>query len=724
MTAIRLYPPLFEEGKDAEFLRSGRTLSFTQSPRDNSVAVFATNTAVDSKALKLFKEKYPESQDIYTASTDTLPSSERRLFVTETSVIFASLQDFKNNQREQDPRLGRNEQASQVLIKHAVDYVKFVMDSWGKASKPVNRPQPLRYDANHYRTLYTCLSLFVVLYLPEAGFDDAPVGEELMEWLNTHFIEPSSEEGDHLSSQDRPWEDESFWPYLTRSVLRGFSKASVFLLETLARHPSEHLQSVAQHLAPLLSSHPRIVQFTSERDFVVALRRWKEKVKTLRLELDRVPEDAREDDFENWWKSFSNIVGILEGRSEIIQNICVDLNADWKEYCAVWSIFVNHRLRRQDLPDVVNQILESMPPDPTDPEDMIHVALFRGETMQALSHAAKLDGWLAAHWVDLMEAVDLLNPRVDDESDISVRDQYILSYADYLHSDPALWRITVAYMCSCGPMGKERADQVLLRVPISFKTSPGKSGDVNAAARSGEVPTALRAVVETCHEYGRESVRRMVCTIAARNFLHHREYGQAVSYATSAENWTWLGRIVDGVLGQYIKHGPEVFARSVAAVAPTLQELRAHPGADGVFTHRLMFAVRYAEFHQRRLRGDLQDAALDLLTMFNEDLAPKTWWGVLLCDAVELIRNDNLMLFSSSGAVELIKRLEEVHLRASQGSGDAYLSVLMVTMGSNEAEALQRLKSARLTLAKYYAKCTMIAGGHDIKGSRTGIIAV
>ena len=137
-----------------------------------------------------------------------------------------------------------------------------------------------------------------------------------------------------------------------RSVLRGFSKAPVFLLETLSRHPSEHLRSVAQHLAPLLSSHPRIVQFSSERDFVIALRRWKEKVKTLRLELDRVPEGAREDEYENWWKPFSNIVGILEGRPEIIQTICVDLNADWKEACAVWSIFVNHRLRRQDLPCV------------------------------------------------------------------------------------------------------------------------------------------------------------------------------------------------------------------------------------------------------------------------------------------------------------------------------------------------------------------------------------
>lgn len=721
MTVIRLYPPLFEEGKHVEFLGSGRTVCAAQSPRDNSVAVFATN-AVDSQNPRSLENKRFDSRDIYTASTDHIPSSERRLFVTDTSVVFASLQDFKNNHSEQDSLIGRSEQVSPVLIKHAVDYVRIVVDSWAQASKPLNRTQPLQYDANHYRILYNCLSLFVVLYLPEAGFDDAPVGEELMEWLNTHFIEPSSEEGDYLSSQDRPWQDEIFWAYLTRSVLRGFSQAPVFLLGTLSRHPSEHLQDVAQHLTPLLSSHPRIVQFSTEREFVVALRRWKEKVKSLRLELDRVPEDAREDDFENWWKPFSNIVGILEGRPEIIQSICVDLNADWKEVCAVWSIFVNHRLRRQDLPEVVSQILEAMPPDPTDLEDTIHVALFRGETMEALSHAATLDIWLAAHWVDLMEPLDLLTPRISDDPEVSIRDQYVLSYADYLHSDPALWRITVAYMCSCGSIGRERADQVLLRVPISFNRNVANSHGANV---SGEVPDTLRAVVETCHEYGRESVRRMVCTIAAQNFLRRGEYGLGVSYATSAENWTWLGRIVDAVLTEYIKHGPEVFARSVAAVAPSLQELRAHPGADGVFTHRLMFAVRYAEFHQRRLNGDLQEAALDVLTMFSEGLAPKSWWGVLLCDAVDLVRNDDLMLYSSSGAVELLRRLEEVHLGASQGAGDDYLSILMVTMkGSDESEALRRLKSARLSLAKYYAKCTMVAGGRDISGSRVGIIAV
>ena len=104
----------------------------------------------------------------------------------------------------------------------------------------------------------------------------------------------------------------------------------------------------------------------------------------------------------------------------------------------------------------------------------------------------------------------------------------------------------------------------------------------------------------------------------------------------------------------------------MAAVAPSLQELRAHPGADGVFTHRLMFAVRYAEFHQRRLNGDLQEAALDVLTMFSEGLAPKTWWGVLLCDAVDLVRNGKVnpssWIFSETNTIPFRHRRSDAVL--------------------------------------------------------------
>lgn len=122
-----------------------------------------------------------------------------------------------------------------MIRKLAIDYVNFIKECWIHASvshglldlgksniisqQPIPRLEgPLQYTSDHYRSLYTCFSLFVVLYLAEPGYEDAPVGDELMEWLNIHFIEPSTEEGDHLSALERPWEDESFWPYLTRYV--------------------------------------------------------------------------------------------------------------------------------------------------------------------------------------------------------------------------------------------------------------------------------------------------------------------------------------------------------------------------------------------------------------------------------------------------------------------------------------------------------------------------
>lgn len=75
-------------------------------------------------------------------------------------------------------------------------------------------------EADHYRVLYSCMSLFVALYLPENDQEYSPVGEELMEWLNFNFINPTTEEGDQLSAQERPWEDAEFWPYLMRYPIR------------------------------------------------------------------------------------------------------------------------------------------------------------------------------------------------------------------------------------------------------------------------------------------------------------------------------------------------------------------------------------------------------------------------------------------------------------------------------------------------------------------------
>ena len=93
---------------------------------------------------------------------------------------------------------------------------------------------------------------------------------------------------------------------------------------------------------------------------------------------------------------------------------------------------------------------------------------------------------------------------------MTLRDQYILSYAEYLHSDPALWRITVDYMYSCNEVGQRRADEVLLRVPLRLQEQNSNLA-VDSRIRSGEIVGVLKDVNKACFDYQRENVRRTVC---------------------------------------------------------------------------------------------------------------------------------------------------------------------------------------------------------------------
>ncbi|TFK17557.1 hypothetical protein FA15DRAFT_675993 [Coprinopsis marcescibilis] len=700
---LDLVPALVGPDEFNALVSKGQTISVAASPLNDSHALFITPTY--DHALNA-KSSDSEDQPIYFISLHGAPSSERRLFITDTLAIFTAMRDLKNSAKSQPQDWLQSDSSITVLRKLGIDYSTFIKECWVHASQPIPRDGPLQFPSDHYRSLFTCFSLFVILFTPEPGYEQAPVGDELMEWLNTHFIEPSTEEGDHLSSLDKPWEDETFWPYLTRAILRGLTKAAVFFLETLSTRTSQDLIPMAETLQSIVQSQPRLQNFTTEREFAQAIRRWKDKVKALRVDMDRIPESKRFDEFENWWERLSDIVGILEGRAEVVKRVCEDLGADWKEVCVAWGIFVDPRLRRQDLPDVVADVLMDMPPDPTSLEDNIHAALFSSSFPDALEHSFDLDPWLSAHLADLMEALSLLEPPADEDLEMSLRDFYVLSYAEYLHSDPALWRITVDYMYACGEIGKKRGDEVLLRVPLKLHQTNNPSAD---SIRAGDITGTLKDINESCLQYQRETVRRTVCNIASQIFIQEKNYGLAASYSTSAENWTGLGRIVDYVLEEYIQRGPQPFIEYASAIAPIIPTLTNQPKINGVFYHRMIFAARYARLHELLGRHEFVEAALDIVTIFQEDVAPSSWWAVVLCDSVPLLEYEPRLLFSSPQASLLLLKLEEVIARASHGASTEYLSTLLRTIpNGNTNAALHRLQVVRLALARYFARCTVL----------------
>lgn len=120
--------------------------------------------------------------------------------------------------------------------------------------------------------------------------------------------------------------------------------------------------------------------------------------------------------------------------------------------------------------------------------------------------------------------------------------------------------------------------------------------------------------------------------------------------------------------------------------------------------------------------------------MFREELVPKSWWGMLLKQAGELLLQDgtsgptanlgnqsalmiilfidDIMPFDVLEVFELLRRLEEVQTRVAQGSGTEYLGILMRQLQKGgEKEALRQLESVRLALARYFARCSVLHVG-------------
>lgn len=128
----------------------------------------------------------------------------------------------------------------------------------------------------------------------------------------------------------------------------------------------------------------------------------------------------------------------------------------------------------------------------------------------------------------------------------------------------------------------------------------------------------------------------------------------AVSYCISAEDWVGLGRVVDRVLDEYIINGlcylkifrfeanmlnfegPQIFSQYAVAIAPSAQKLQI-PQGHGLSAHRLVFTVQYARLHELFERHEYQEAANNIVAIFSQDVVPKSWWAIILCDAVQLL---------------------------------------------------------------------------------------
>jgi hypothetical protein len=75
------------------------------------------------------------------------------------------------------------------------------------------------------------------------------------------------------------------------------------------------------------------------------------------------------------------------------------------------------------------------------------------------------DWWLVAHLTDLMEMADLLETRSNlglmvDETDVELREYFVLNYAQSLFSHSSLWEYALFYLSTCPTQGRPWMSEV------------------------------------------------------------------------------------------------------------------------------------------------------------------------------------------------------------------------------------------------------------------------
>lgn len=392
---------------------------------------------------------------------------------------------------------------------------------------------------------------------------------------------------------------------MLRSLLRGFLASAGQLVRALEGHRSRAVNELAPRLAELIGAYPRSTAFGTERAFVAAQTGWRASLRLLARPLEggsgwaREAVDGEPELDEGEAAELEENVGALLALLTGDERRVLEESVDWREALGAWGLWVRPGLKRDDLPEVVERVLERLPAladvdgdDDGDAEDederqanKLQLALVRGDPVGAAALA--VDGrlpWLAAHFVDLLEHVGLVPPSTTTGGP-GLRDHYVLAYVGHLAADPALWQVAAEYAASVrGQRGSETVGALLTAVGLDRELEEGgeeEKGEEEPAVDIEKAEEVIRLSVpplflsfghNTCwtkltacsfrplltarlYAHGLDDRARQLARTVAGRLAAERQFGLATAFAVRAGDVARLEDVADKVLGSYVQNG-------------------------------------------------------------------------------------------------------------------------------------------------------------------------
>ncbi|KAB0793485.1 hypothetical protein PPYR_13105 [Photinus pyralis] len=265
--------------------------------------------------------------------------------------------------------------------------------------------------------------------------------------------------------------------------------------------------------------------------------------------------------------------------------------------------------------------------------DQVLLASMELDIIQVIKEIQQMseNGWFVSHLVDLLYHAGRLEGLYSDETKVigsRLRESFLLDYGTLLMGHHSLWQVGLNYLDHCPTEGLSTIELLLPALPLKSEARTQK-------------------IIREAHKRDMPQIVQSICKVHTMDSISKGRLGNALTWGLKSQDGGFTSLIADKFLRKYKETGVLLN-----------EDLLDNLGSSMLISDRLIFLGKYFEFHKEYRLKNYKEAANILISLLASKLTPRYFWDTLLCDAINLLEN-NVMVISSTDTYTLLHSLEE-----------------------------------------------------------------
>ncbi|KAJ1720571.1 hypothetical protein LPJ53_004812 [Coemansia erecta] len=653
-----LFPGLFPAGRQAEWSEQNRTLTFSIHPTNNKLAL-AVAGKQPRESIKRDTQTFEQDQSVTICGLATVPD-ERVSFVNDTHAVFVELQTTMANSISASDKTAVGVEG---VLRMSGLYREAMLKQIRVLQESGVDDEFIKEEIETFQSMHGIWHLIEIMYLTTntPGLSTSVVSP-YMKWLNANFTTSLVEDGKRIAegppTADELAERDGLWEYLKKLALRGHVSALANMLERL--EPSQQLSAPAAHWVRTVSQSTKRMPIGSNEEtsgsFRVRWKQWSEEQRDMAKSISDLLQDSSADTHDSVLQALLTISEIMSGNVDTISAE----SEYWQDILGAVMLYSEPTAQVDRLPSLVGAIIEQYESSDFTELDRALVALLSHDLPEFLILCSRIDPWLSAHIADLMSHIGILSicRRIFT---LDPREHYLLALGESYVGHEDLWRVGLDYLGLIGTRtGSSVMEEHVVRLPLD-------------SDRKAE------QILRVCDTYKLTRARDRIHRQLGRQKWQRGRLGAAIGHFAQVADTASIGLICDQLWKEYLDSGKLTYGSVIDSVIST-----------GVEHDRLMFLVKYRDFHESYRAGEYVESGKIILSILLSEIAPSYAVADLLVDTIPLLESD-VLVFSSDDTFELMRCAEslagssEAKHRESNGNGE--LGIFNIACSRNLARA-------------------------------------